>query len=137
MRKLFLTFLIILVSNVAHAGFNICEDSGVLSKRGTSPIVGCLYFSDDDMVEYTRVKNLWETNRHDFLDVANGIVVEKTQLQKNVITKSESDAQALAETTTVNNLEVSVKDLARALVQLGIVDGATLKAKIRQIRETQ
>ena len=96
MKKLIFA-LIFLFPTIVFAGFNICDNNG-LSKQGSSPIQGCLYFSDYNITEYDRVKALWSSTRRDFLKIENGIVVEKTQAEKDAILQAEADAQAAAET---------------------------------------
>ena len=53
-----------------------------------------------------------------FLKVENGVVVEMSQDEKDVIAKAELDAQKQAMVSNVNNLDVSVKDVVRALVKV-------------------
>ena len=118
-KKTILLFLIIFfIATTSFAGFNICDSNGKLSKRGRSPIVGCLYFNDDNMAEYTRVKNLWSSIRSDFIKIVNGIVVEKSQVEKDVILQAEIDAAEASQCVSINDLSITMKDAFVAWLQI-------------------
>ena len=99
-------------------GFNICDVDGELVKKGSSPIDGCLYFNDDNMDEYTRVKTLFAGVRHDFLKIVDGVIVEKTQAEKDVILAAEAQAVIDAQNSTDDALSVTQLEVWTAWVQL-------------------
>lgn len=136
MRKVFIILFFLLISTKSYAGFNIC-DEGRLVKKGSSPIEGCLYFNDDNINEYNRVKTLFGSTRRDFLKIENGIVVEKTQAEKDSILQSEADAQAQAIEDALDKFEVSNIELMTALIQrinVRIADDITKQEIIDQIK---
>lgn len=101
-------------------GFNICYDGEGknIYKTGSSPIDGCLYFSDNDVTEYNRVFSLVNTIRNDFLKVENGVVVEISQAEQDVILQQEEDAEYQRQRDSVGALEITIKDAFTAWLQL-------------------
>lgn len=108
MKNIIMFLMMMVISTTVFAGFNICDDGGLV-KRGSSPIVGCLYFNDDNISEYNRVKTLFSGVRHDFLEIVGGVVVEKSQAEKDIILTAEALAQSVAEAEAKNNLQVTIK----------------------------
>lgn len=112
MKKYLFVLLFMFISNSAFAGYNVCYDQNGenLIVTGSNPRVGCLYFYDGDMAEYNRVKTLYQTVGLKFMKVVNGVVEEMSQAEKDAILQAEADAQALAQTTSDNNLDVTLKE---------------------------
>jgi len=104
---MFLSFMI-LFPVISFAGFNICDNAGTLSRRGSSPIPGCFYFSDKDIAEYNRVNTLWGSVRHDFLEIVGGIVVEKSLADQTAILDAEAQAVIDAETARVVAIDTNL-----------------------------
>ena len=69
-----------------------------------------------------------------FHKVVDGKVVEMTDEEKDLLIAKEQQAEREREIASVENLEITVRDLAKALVMLGIVDKDKLKNAILQIR---
>jgi len=104
---MFLSFMILFPA-LSFAGFNICDNAGVLSRIGSSPIPGCLYFSDEDLTEYNRVNTLWESTRHDFLEIVGGVVVEKSLAAQTAILDAEAQAVIDAENARVEAIDTNL-----------------------------
>ena len=69
-----------------------------------------------------------------YLRVVDNEVIELLQEAKDIIDTEEAQAMIDAPNSEVDRLEISVKDLAKALVQLGVVNGVDLKAKIKEMK---
>ncbi len=96
---------LLLIPSIAFAGFNVCDLGDRLVKKGTSPISGCLYFNDDNMTEYNRVKVLHGSIRPDFLEIVGGVVVEKSQADKDAILAAEAQAAIDAENARITAID--------------------------------
>ena len=132
MKTIICSLIFLFTTSICYAGFNICDNQGSLSKQGSSPIDGCLYFNDDDMTEYTRVKNLYGSTRQDFLKIENGIVVEKSQAEKDIVLQVEADAQAQAEINRIDNLDISLKELIGVLEKKGIISKTEIITELKK-----
>ena len=119
--------IFLLMCSTAFAGDYVCHDNGTIISKHRS--VDGYYFPA--CLKITRAEFTSLTRWH---KVVGGVVVEMTKAEKDAILLAEATAQTQAENDAVDNFNITVKDLARALVQLGIVDGATLKAKIKEIK---
>lgn len=122
MKKIFLGACIffICVSSV-QAGFNICYDGNGENPRkiGSSPKVGCLYFSDKDQAKYDSAKLLISSKPRKHLKVSGGVLVEKTQPEKDAIAASEAAAATAEETARIDAGYITVSELMDALEALG------------------
>ncbi len=115
--KYLVSLILCFITIPCFAGYNVCydQDGKNLSIRGSSPINSCLYFSDQDMSEYTRVKAIGSLKYH---KVVGGVVVEMTQNEIDAINVAEAQAQEDALLAQIDKYEVSNIDLITALVKV-------------------
>lgn len=127
--------ILLLMCSTAFAGDYVCHSGGTITKSLRSVDGSTL---GSECLQITRSK-LEEITRFHKVDVAiigsnDDKVVEMSQLEKDAIIQAEADALIQSEISAVDNFNVSVEELGRALVQLGIVDGVALKDKIKEIK---
>ena len=122
MKRITILFVLVFISicSSAFAGFNVCGDKD-LSMKGSSPIDGCIYYSDKDMVEYTRVKSLFLFHRSDFLKLDNGKVIEKTTVEKDAILSVEAQAVEDNLIARIESGSITILELLKALEAKSII----------------
>ncbi len=112
----YISILFLLFTIPAFAGYNVCHNAGYdLSIRGSSPINGCIYYSDQNMSEYTRVKAIGSLKYH---KVVLDVVVAMSQVEIDAINDAEAQAQEDALLAQIDKYEISNIDLLTALVKV-------------------
>lgn len=90
----YILLILLLLPLPVFAGYNVCydQDGLNLSRQGSNPINGCIYYSDQDIAEYNRVNNLISTVGLKYLKVVGGVVTEMSQAEKDAIDTAEANA---------------------------------------------
>ncbi len=129
-KRKVLVLIVLLMSAKCYAGDFVCYDEeGIITSKHYSVNgdkqrkQGCL------RVERKMFKVLTR-----WYKIINNKVIKMTQEEKDAILAAEAAAVKQAAIIAVNNLEITVIDLGKALVQLDVVGGADLKAKIKEIK---
>lgn len=127
MKKIIILICFLLITTYASAGYNICYDANGLNLRviQSDPMTPtCIYYSDHNMTEYIRVKNLYKTVGLKYLKVVNGVVTEMSQFDKDVIDQTEQYLIDQAELNRINNLDNNISATNTSNISLTKVDNA-------------
>jgi len=102
---------------------------GICDINNTNIIPTCIYATPE---EYKLAKQAYKKYSP---SVVKGIrIVDWTAQEISAYETAKANAVKQAKIEAVNNLEITTIDLGKALVQLGIVSGADLKNKIKEIK---
>ena len=115
--------LFMFFSTTAWAGISVCPetDGPVTSKQlSGNPQTGCLYFSipPNTVAEFDTLKSLIRTVPMKYLKVVSSAVQEMTLTEKDAIELARKTVIDNAFSQRIDNLEVPLVELARAICQL-------------------
>lgn len=120
MRKCLILLWLVLLTTPACAGISVCYNGTAVTSFALSsgPQAGCIYYNDSDLAEYERVKTLLKTVSQKYLKIDLGTVYEMSQAEKDAVDAAEQVAANTAANATVDNLEVTSKDIWVAFIQV-------------------
>lgn len=129
MKRVILIISFLLMTSLSYAGYNVCYDEygKNLFIKGSSPIKGCLYYSDKNMDEYKRVKGL----NLKYCNVVDGKVVEISKAEKDAIIASELKAKEMAKKENIESLNITIKQLVNALENNDIITKTQIIDKVK------
>ena len=130
--KLLIMVLICLIATTAMASNVLIYDEATGELKSYLRSVNTPDFSSRSDCLINPDVSIYKTVDRKYLRVQKGIIVEIPQAEQDAIDSTEAQAVIDARNASVENLEISVYDLGLALVQLNVVNGDLLKAKIKE-----
>ena len=113
-KKVILIIGFLLICNYAHAGYYVFHTGEVITgKRGPC---GRACRTRPDALSVDEIT--YQNTTLKFHKVVGGIVVEKTQIEKDIILQDEADAAEAQQCTSLNNLEITIKASLAAWLQV-------------------
>lgn len=100
---------------------------GITDENNSNIRTDCILATESD----------YQKSGQSYMKVKSGSVIDMTQTEKDAVIASETQTIKDADIANVNSLDILTINLAKALIQLGIVDGDNLKNKIKQIKGLQ